>query len=83
MFQKRIQGALYGMCSPAKDVPRLLSLWQDGRLKLEELVTRTYALDELNQGYEDMHAGVNVRGVLDLAELGRTGVTAARAAAAA
>jgi S-(hydroxymethyl)glutathione dehydrogenase/alcohol dehydrogenase len=83
MFQKRIQGALYGMCSPAKDVPRLLSLWQDGRLKLEELVTRTYALDELNQGYADMHAGVNIRGVLDLAELGRTSVAAASAVAAA
>jgi S-(hydroxymethyl)glutathione dehydrogenase/alcohol dehydrogenase len=83
MFQKRIQGALYGMCAPAKDVPRLLSLWRDGRLKLEELVTRTYALDELNQGYADMHAGVNIRGVLDLAELGRMSVAAASAVAAA
>ena len=82
MFQKRIQGSLYGMCSPARDVPRLLCLWQDGRLKLEELVTRTYALDEVNQGYEDMHAGLNIRGVLDLAELGRTSVAAASAAAA-
>jgi NDMA-dependent alcohol dehydrogenase len=66
MFQKRIQGSLYGMCSPAKDVPRLLDLWQQGHLRLEELVTRTYALDEINEGYADMHAGINLRGVLDL-----------------
>jgi S-(hydroxymethyl)glutathione dehydrogenase/alcohol dehydrogenase len=82
MFQKRIQGSLYGMCSPARDVPRLLNLWQEGHLRLEELVTRTYALDEINQGYEDMHAGVNVRGVLDLSELGRTSAAAAAASAA-
>jgi S-(hydroxymethyl)glutathione dehydrogenase/alcohol dehydrogenase len=82
MFQKRIQGSLYGMCSPAKDVPRLLELWQQGHLRLEELVTRSYALDEINRGYEDMHAGVNVRGVLDLAELGRTTTAAAAAATA-
>jgi NDMA-dependent alcohol dehydrogenase len=72
MYQKRIQGTLYGGCSPAKDVPRLLDLWQSGQLRLEELVTRTYSLDEINQGYEDMHAGLNVRGVLHL------GVPAAR-----
>jgi Zn-dependent alcohol dehydrogenase len=33
-------------------------------LKLDELVTRTYTLDEINQGYEDMHAGKNIRGVI-------------------
>jgi len=68
MYQKRIQGSLYGGCSPAKDVPRLLDLWQAGQLRLEELVTRTYSLDEINEGYEDLHAGLNVRGVLHLGE---------------
>lgn len=64
MFQKRIQGSLYGMMSPSKDVPRLLSMYEAGVLKLDELVTRTYTLDEINQGYEDMHAGINLRGVI-------------------
>jgi NDMA-dependent alcohol dehydrogenase len=64
MYQKRIQGVILGMMSPNKDVPRLLGLWQAGQLKLEELVTRTYGLDEISQGYADMHAGVNMRGVL-------------------
>jgi NDMA-dependent alcohol dehydrogenase len=68
MFQKRIQGSIYGMMSPSKDVPRLLELWQSGQLKLEELITRSYSLDELHQGYADMHAGVNLRGLLSFDE---------------
>ena len=64
MFQKRIQGALFGMMNPQADVPRLLRLWQSGKLKLEELATRSYALDEINEGYADMHAGKNIRGVV-------------------
>src|SRR6266511_4203843 len=68
MYQKRIQGSLYGMMSPSKDVPRLLGLWQLGQLRLEELITRAYPLEEINQGYADMHAGLNMRGVIDFGE---------------
>lgn len=64
MYQKRIQGAIYGMMSPSKDVPRLLALWRSGQLRLEELITRRYSLDEINEGYADMHAGLNIRGVI-------------------
>ena len=64
MYQKRIQGVLYGMMSPSKDVPRLLALYEAGQLKLDELVTRTYTLDEINVGYEDLHSGINIRGVI-------------------
>src|SRR4051794_7962214 len=64
LFQKRIQGSLYGGLSPSRDIPRLLSMYQRGQLKLDELVTRTYTLDEINQGYADMRAGLNVRGVI-------------------
>ena len=64
MFQKRIQGVLYGTLSPSKDIPRLLSMYQAGQLKLKELVTRTYRLDQINEGYADMHAGRNIRGVI-------------------
>jgi S-(hydroxymethyl)glutathione dehydrogenase/alcohol dehydrogenase len=67
MFQKRIQGALYGMMSPAKDVPRLLSLWQQGILKLDELITQSYPLDAVNEGYSDLHDGRIIRGVLEFA----------------
>jgi len=67
MYQKRIQGCLYGMMSPAAAVPQLLTLYENGQLELDSLVTRTYALDEINQGYADLLAGTNVRGVLELA----------------
>jgi S-(hydroxymethyl)glutathione dehydrogenase/alcohol dehydrogenase len=65
MYQKRIQGCLYGMMSPSKDVPRLLSYYKSGHLKLDELVTRTYTLEQINDGYADMHAGEVIRGVID------------------
>ncbi|MCA1842914.1 MAG: alcohol dehydrogenase, partial [Actinobacteria bacterium] len=63
-FQKRIQGVLYGSLSPSKDILRLLSMYQAGQLKLKELVTRTYTLDQIQEGYDDMHAGRNIRGVI-------------------
>ena len=64
LFQKRIQGVLYGSLSPSKDMLRLLNMYQAGQLKLKELVTRTYTLDQINEGYADMHAGRNIRGVI-------------------
>jgi NDMA-dependent alcohol dehydrogenase len=64
LFQKRIQGSLFGESSPSKDILRLLSMYQAGTLKLDELVTKTYTLETLNEGYADMHAGKNLRGVL-------------------
>lgn len=66
-FQKRIQGSLYGMMSPAGDIPRLLALYEQGYLKLDELITRTYRLDEINTGYDDMYAGRNIRGLIEFA----------------
>ena len=64
LYQKRLQGSLYGASSPTKDIPRMLGLYQSGKLKLDELVTKTYSLDEINQGYDDMHDGKNLRGVI-------------------
>jgi NDMA-dependent alcohol dehydrogenase len=65
MYQKRIQGALYGMGSPRDAMPELLNLYSAGRLKLDELITRRYTLDDINQAYTDLRAGVNIRGVID------------------
>ena len=55
---------MYGDCNPTADIPRLLKMYQYGTLKLDELVTRRYALDEINEAFADMHAGRNIRGVL-------------------
>jgi len=63
-FGRKIQGSIYGGCSPLVDVPALIRLYEAGDLKLEELITRRYKLDEINQGYADMLDGKNVRGVI-------------------
>jgi S-(hydroxymethyl)glutathione dehydrogenase/alcohol dehydrogenase len=63
-YERRIQGAIYGGCSPLTDVPLLIGLYQAGKLKLDELITRRYKLDEVNEGYQDMHDGQNIRGVI-------------------
>jgi NDMA-dependent alcohol dehydrogenase len=65
MYQKRIQGALYGMGSPRRAVPQLIELYRLGKLKLDELVTRRYELDQINEAYDDMRSGRNIRGVID------------------
>jgi NDMA-dependent alcohol dehydrogenase len=64
LYQKRIQGAVFGGCSPTRDIPWLLRMYQEGRLLLDELVTTKYSLEEINKGYADMHAGRNIRGVI-------------------
>jgi NDMA-dependent alcohol dehydrogenase len=64
LFQKRIQGSLFGASNPSSDILRQAQMYRDGKLKLDELVTATYTLDQVAQGYEDMHAGKNIRGVV-------------------
>src|SRR3712207_574810 len=64
VFQKRLQGALFGGCNPRWDIPHLLTQYAAGTLKLDELVTRTYSLDQVAQGFDDMKAGTNIRGVV-------------------
>ncbi len=64
LFAKEIKGAMFGDSNPHTDILRMLRLYQEGNLKLDELVTKRYTLDEINQGYEDMHAGKNIRGVI-------------------
>jgi len=64
LYQKRIQGAHFGACSPSGDIPRQVQMYRDGSIKLDELITRTYSLDEIASAYEDMHAGKIIRGVV-------------------
>ncbi len=64
LYQKRIQGALYGMGSPGYEIPLMIDLYKSGDLKLDELVTTTYRLEQINDAYDDMHAGKNIRGVI-------------------
>ena len=64
LFEKQIVGSLFGSANIRKDIPQLLELYTQGQLDLDTLVTKTYTLDEINQGFEDMRSGSNIRGVL-------------------
>ncbi|MBB3051574.1 S-(hydroxymethyl)glutathione dehydrogenase/alcohol dehydrogenase [Prauserella isguenensis] len=64
LLQKRVQGAIFGGTGPRTQIPRLLHLYRAGRLKLDELVTATYRLEDINQGYQDLADGKNLRGLV-------------------
>jgi S-(hydroxymethyl)glutathione dehydrogenase/alcohol dehydrogenase len=62
--EKRVQGTIFGSTTPSRDVPLLLRLHATGRLKLSELISATFPLDEIGQGYEDLRAGRILRGLI-------------------
>ncbi|MFV8054757.1 NDMA-dependent alcohol dehydrogenase [Mycobacterium sp. 48b] len=62
---KTLKGALYGEMNPRVAIPSLLSMYEAGDLQLDELVSRRYRLDEINQAIKDLRDGVNLRGVID------------------
>ena len=64
MMNKEIKGTVFGSANPRNQIPNLLAMYQAGKLKLDELITNTYTLDEINQGYDDMRNGKNIRGVI-------------------
>ncbi|QJY44741.1 NDMA-dependent alcohol dehydrogenase [Pseudonocardia broussonetiae] len=64
LFQKRIQGSLFGASNPNWDILRQVELYRAGALKLDEVITTTYTLDQIGEGYEAMHAGKNQKGVI-------------------
>jgi NDMA-dependent alcohol dehydrogenase len=64
LLQKRLQGAVFGGGNPRYDIPKLLGLYREGQLKLDELVTTEYKLEDINKGYSDMFEGKNLRGLI-------------------
>ena len=62
--EKTLTGSYFGSCVPRVDFPRMLSLYMAGKLKLEELITRRYPIDEAPQAFADLQAGKNARGVI-------------------
>ena len=67
MMNKEVKGTVFGSTNPRAQIPNLLSMYREGELKLDELITRRYSLDEVNQGYADMRDGKNLRGVIEFA----------------
>jgi S-(hydroxymethyl)glutathione dehydrogenase/alcohol dehydrogenase len=64
LMEKQVVGSLFGSGNPRYDIPKLIGLYREGQLDLDGLVTKTYPLEGVNEGYEDMRAGKNIRGVL-------------------
>jgi S-(hydroxymethyl)glutathione dehydrogenase / alcohol dehydrogenase len=64
LLQKRLQGTIFGGGNPQHDIPVLLSMYQAGKLNLDDMVTRRYRLDQINDGYQDMLEGRNIRGII-------------------
>ncbi|EME61288.1 zinc-containing alcohol dehydrogenase [Rhodococcus ruber BKS 20-38] len=62
--QKTIKGSLFGSMNPQYDIVKLLRLYDAGQLKLDELVTTRYSLEQINEGYQDLRDGKNMRGVV-------------------
>jgi NDMA-dependent alcohol dehydrogenase len=62
--EKTLKGSYYGSARPREDFPRLMSLYSSGKLKLDELITHRYALDEAPQAFADLAEGRNARGMI-------------------
>ncbi|MFT4044454.1 MAG: NDMA-dependent alcohol dehydrogenase [Gordonia sp. (in: high G+C Gram-positive bacteria)] len=63
-LRKTLKGAWFGNANIRRDIPHLLRLYMEGQLKLDEMITRTYSLDQINDGYAAMRKAENVRGVI-------------------
>jgi NDMA-dependent alcohol dehydrogenase len=64
MFNQALLGTVFGSASPRVQIPNLLSLFEAGQLKIDEIITQEYSLDQVQQGYDDQAAGTIIRGVI-------------------
>jgi S-(hydroxymethyl)glutathione dehydrogenase / alcohol dehydrogenase len=64
MQEKRLIGSVYGSGRPSHDIPKLAELYREGKLKLRELVTRTYPLGEINEAFAALARADGARGVI-------------------
>lgn len=67
LTQKAVMGVLYGDAQPRNDIPMMLKMYETGKIKLDELVTQSYTLDQINEAYADMVSGKIIRGVIEFA----------------
>jgi S-(hydroxymethyl)glutathione dehydrogenase/alcohol dehydrogenase len=64
LMQKNLQGTIFGGGNPHFDIPQLLSMYKAGKLNIDDMITRQYKLEQVNEGYTDMLEGRNIRGVI-------------------
>lgn len=68
MLQKTLKGNIFGGGSSHIETPKLVGLYKSGVLNIDDMVTKTYTLDNINDGYQDMLDGKNIRGVVTFDE---------------
>ncbi|MFC8530724.1 NDMA-dependent alcohol dehydrogenase [Nocardia sp. NPDC057227] len=71
MLQKTVKGCIFGGGNARQDIPALLRLYKSGQLNLDDMVTRSYRLEDINQGYRDMLDGKNIRGIIKYSDADR------------
>ena len=71
LLQKNLQGTIFGGSNPYWDIPHLLSMYKAGKLNLDDMVTRQYRLEQINDGYRDMLEGRNIRGIIRFTDADR------------
>jgi len=64
LWSKNLLGILYGGCNTLTDIPKLLQLYRDGLVNLDDMITKEYRLEQINEAFDDMLAGKNIRGVI-------------------
>jgi S-(hydroxymethyl)glutathione dehydrogenase/alcohol dehydrogenase len=64
MFNQSLLGTVFGSVSPRVQIPRLLKLYEAGMLEVDDLITNEYTIENVQQGYDDLEAGINIRGVV-------------------
>jgi S-(hydroxymethyl)glutathione dehydrogenase/alcohol dehydrogenase len=71
LLQKSLQGSIFGGGNPQYDIPAILELYKLGQLNLDDMVTREYTLEQINDGYRDMLEGRNIRGIIRFTDADR------------
>ncbi|MDM4771523.1 alcohol dehydrogenase [Solimonas fluminis] len=62
--ERTVKGSYLGSCVPTRDIPRFIALHQAGQLPVEKLLTQTIRLEEINEAFDKLAAGLAVRQVV-------------------
>ena len=68
MSEKRLLGSLLGSCNAQKDIPLLVEYWQRDLLDLNNMISQTYSLDNINSGIDDLRNSIGIRSVIKIHE---------------
>jgi S-(hydroxymethyl)glutathione dehydrogenase/alcohol dehydrogenase len=62
--ERVVRGSSYGSARTREDLPRLVSLYQAGKLRVDELITHRYALEEADEAFRALASGELARGLI-------------------